>query len=81
MRNLAVIQKAMSQSMKVDNAENKVFNTRQVVSVTQGMEVEIVDTEVPHASDRVLGEDDSDAVGPPTNFPPTTNLYRRVQRF
>jgi len=60
MGNLAAIQKAFSQSMKVENAENQISNTSHGNSVTQAMEGENVDTRVPHASNRVLGHDDCD---------------------
>ena len=73
-RNLAAIQRAMSQTMKVDNAENQGFNTSHSVSVTQNMKGENVDTGVPHASNRVLAEDNSDAVGIPTHLPSITNV-------
>ena len=74
MRNLAAIQKAMSQSMKVDNAEDQVFNPSHGVYVTQGMEGENVDVGFPHMRNRVQGEDDSDAVEASANLPPTTDV-------
>ena len=76
---LAAIQKAFSQSMKVDNAENQIFDTSHGISVTQGMEGENVDTRVsPHASNRVLGQDDCDAVGAPGSLPSITNVHDRI---
>jgi len=78
MRNLTEIQKAISHSMKVSNAENQLFCTNHGVSVTQGIEGENVDTGAPHASNRALGENDSDEVGAPANLPPTTNVDDRI---
>ena len=69
MRNLAAIQKAMCQSMKMNNAGNQVFNTRYGICATQGVEEENVDTGVPHARKRVLREDDPDVVEAPENLP------------
>ncbi|EDR00003.1 uncharacterized protein LACBIDRAFT_334519 [Laccaria bicolor S238N-H82] len=61
-------------TLKMDDAENQVHNTGHGVSVTQDMEEGNVDSEVPHASNEVLGEGDADAVGAPATLPPTTNL-------
>ena len=78
MKNLAAIQKAMSQSMKVDNAQNQVHKSSCEVPATQGMEGENVDTGVPYASHRVLGDNNSDAAGAPASFTPTTNMNNRM---
>ena len=78
MSNLAMIQKAMGQAMEVDNAENQVFNTCCGVSVIQAMEGEDVDAGLPHMSNQVQGEDDSDAAGAPANLPPITNVDDRI---
>ena len=78
MRNLAAIQKAMNQSMHMSHAENKVINTSHRISVTQGMEEENVDNEVPHASNRVPEGDNSDTVEDLANLPSITNADDRI---
>jgi hypothetical protein len=74
MKNLAAIQKAMRQSMKVDNAANQVFNISHRVLVIPNMEGENVKTGVPYPNNRVLEEDASDAAGAPAHLPSTTNV-------
>ncbi|KIJ92920.1 hypothetical protein K443DRAFT_112858 [Laccaria amethystina LaAM-08-1] len=68
----------MSQSMKVGNADNQVFNTSHKVSVTQKVEGENVYTGVPHADNRVLGGSDSDAVCATAHVPSITNMHDRM---
>ena len=62
MRNLAAIQKTMSQTIKMNNADNHISNTSHKASMTQGIEGGNV-------NNRVLGEEDSDAAEPPANLP------------
>ena len=69
MKNLAAAQKTMSLPLKMDKADNQVSSTSHTVSMTKGMEGENVDTRIPHVSNRLLGEEDSDAEGAPSNLP------------